>query len=80
MDAIGTFDNQLEPNTNSGSSAKHRAGRSQKEYKDRESGGKSDRVQFRQMMQDPSTRKWVLLVFWALDRFTSCSFGTPGCL
>jgi len=40
------------------------------EYEDHESGGKSDRRQFRQMLRDASTRKWDLLVFWALDRFT----------
>ena len=40
------------------------------EYEDHDSGGKSDRRQFRQMLQDASTRKWDLVVFWALDRFT----------
>jgi DNA invertase Pin-like site-specific DNA recombinase len=29
-----------------------------------------DRSAFRQMMYDASIRKWDLLVFWSLDRFT----------
>lgn len=41
-----------------------------REYQDHETGGKSDRAQFRQMLRDASTRKWDLLLFWALDRFT----------
>jgi Resolvase, N terminal domain len=40
------------------------------EYEDHESGNRSDRTQFRQMLQDASTRKWDLPVFWALDRFS----------
>ncbi len=40
------------------------------EYEDHESGNRADRTQFRQMLQDASTRKWDLLVFWAMDRFT----------
>jgi DNA invertase Pin-like site-specific DNA recombinase len=40
------------------------------EYEDHETGSKSDRAQFPQMMSDASTRKWDLLVFWSLDRFT----------
>jgi DNA invertase Pin-like site-specific DNA recombinase len=40
------------------------------EYEDHESGGKSDRGQFRRMMLDASSRKWDPLVFWSLDRFT----------
>jgi DNA invertase Pin-like site-specific DNA recombinase len=40
------------------------------EYEDYESGSKADRVQFRQMLQDAGKRKWDLLVFWSLDRFT----------
>ena len=39
-----------------------------REYQDHETGGKSDRAQFRQMLRDASTRKWDLLVFWAPDR------------
>lgn len=38
------------------------------EYEDHESGNRSNRAQFRHMLQDASTRKWDLLVFWALDR------------
>jgi len=41
-----------------------------REYQDHESGSRADRPEFRQMMQDAGTRKWDLLVFWALDRFT----------
>jgi DNA invertase Pin-like site-specific DNA recombinase len=40
------------------------------EYQDNESGSRSDRIQFRQMLADAGRRKWDLLVFWALDRFT----------
>lgn len=40
------------------------------EYEDHETGSKSDRAAFRQMMYDASIRKWDLLVFWSLDRFT----------
>jgi DNA invertase Pin-like site-specific DNA recombinase len=40
------------------------------EYEDHETGSRCDRTQFRQMLQDASTRKWDLLVFWALDRLT----------
>jgi DNA invertase Pin-like site-specific DNA recombinase len=41
-----------------------------REYLDQESGGKSERAQFQAMMRDASTRRWDLLLFWALDRFT----------
>ena len=40
------------------------------EYEDHESGSRSDRTEFRRLMQDATMRKWDLLVFWALDRFT----------
>jgi DNA invertase Pin-like site-specific DNA recombinase len=40
------------------------------EYEDRESGGKADRSQFRAMMADAAQRKFDVLLFWALDRFT----------
>jgi len=40
------------------------------EYTDHESGTKSDRVQFQRMLRDASARKFDLLLFWALDRFT----------
>jgi DNA invertase Pin-like site-specific DNA recombinase len=40
------------------------------EYEDHESGGRSDRIEFRRLLQDASMRKWDLLLFWALDRFT----------
>ena len=40
------------------------------EYEDHESGSRPDRTEFRRLMQDATVRKWDLLVFWALDRFT----------
>jgi DNA invertase Pin-like site-specific DNA recombinase len=40
------------------------------DYEDNESGSRADRIQFRQMLCDAGRRKWDLLVFWALDRFT----------
>ncbi len=40
------------------------------EYRDNEPGSRADRIQFRQMLADAGKRKWDLLVFWALDRFT----------
>jgi DNA invertase Pin-like site-specific DNA recombinase len=40
------------------------------EYRDNESGSRADRIQFRQMLADAGKRKWELLGFWALDRFT----------
>lgn len=41
-----------------------------REYTDYESGSKSDRVQFRQMFEDASRRKFDLVLFWALDRLS----------
>jgi len=41
-----------------------------REYLDQESGGKSEHAQFQAMMRAASTRRWDLLLFWALDRFT----------
>jgi DNA invertase Pin-like site-specific DNA recombinase len=47
-----------------------------KEYQDHESAGpltdgkSDDRSQFKQMMADAQRRKFDVLVFWALDRFT----------
>jgi DNA invertase Pin-like site-specific DNA recombinase len=40
------------------------------EYEDHESGGKADRAQFRAMMTDAARRRFDVLVFWALDRFS----------
>jgi DNA invertase Pin-like site-specific DNA recombinase len=40
------------------------------EYEDHETGSKSDRAQFQQMIRDASTRNWDVLVFWSLDRLT----------
>jgi DNA invertase Pin-like site-specific DNA recombinase len=41
-----------------------------REYCDHESGGKADRKEFQQMFADASRRKFDLLLFWALDRFS----------
>jgi len=40
------------------------------EYVDRESGAKSDRAEFQRMFADASTRKFDLVLFWALDRLS----------
>lgn len=39
-------------------------------YVDQESGSTSDRVQFQRMFVDASKRKFDLVLFWALDRFS----------
>jgi DNA invertase Pin-like site-specific DNA recombinase len=41
-----------------------------REYVDYESGAKAERVEFQQMFQDASRRKFDLLLFWALDRLS----------
>lgn len=40
------------------------------EYIDRASGKTADRPQFRRLFEDAGKRKFDLVVFWALDRFT----------
>jgi DNA invertase Pin-like site-specific DNA recombinase len=40
------------------------------EYIDEESGGKSDRTGFQRMWRDASQRRFDVLLFWALDRFS----------
>jgi DNA invertase Pin-like site-specific DNA recombinase len=40
------------------------------EYTDQESGGKSDRPAFIQLFSDAAKRKFDLLLFWSLDRFS----------
>ncbi|MCG3165155.1 MAG: DNA-invertase hin [Bacteroidia bacterium] len=40
------------------------------EYMDEVSGGTSDRPAFKKMFADASKRKWDLVLFWSLDRFT----------
>jgi len=40
------------------------------EYEDHESGGKADRAEFRTMMTDATRRRFDVIVFWALDRFS----------
>jgi DNA invertase Pin-like site-specific DNA recombinase len=41
-----------------------------REYCDHESGSKSDRAEFQEMFGDASRRKFDLVVFWSLDRFS----------
>ena len=40
------------------------------EYTDYESGSKADRVAFKRMFADAAQRKFDLVLFWALDRFS----------
>jgi len=40
------------------------------EYVDHESGGKADRPQFRRLFDDAHQRKFDMVLFWALDRFS----------
>jgi len=41
------------------------------EYVDEESGAKSDRAGFQRMWHDAAQRRFDVLLFWALDRFSS---------
>ena len=41
-----------------------------KEYIDEESGGNPNRVSFQQLFTDAKKRKYDLLLFWSLDRFS----------
>ncbi|OUJ69128.1 resolvase [Hymenobacter crusticola] len=41
-----------------------------KEYTDQESGGKADRPQFQKLFQDAHQRRFNVVLFWALDRFS----------
>ena len=41
-----------------------------REYEDHESGGRADRAEFQAMLLDAAQRRFDLLLFWALDRFT----------
>jgi DNA invertase Pin-like site-specific DNA recombinase len=41
-----------------------------KEYVDEESGGKAARTGFQQMWRDAAERRFDVLLFWALDRFS----------
>jgi DNA invertase Pin-like site-specific DNA recombinase len=45
-------------------------GRIVHEYVDRTSGKTADRPQFRRMYEDASKRKFDLVLFWSLDRFS----------
>jgi DNA invertase Pin-like site-specific DNA recombinase len=40
------------------------------EYIDRETGAKADRTEFQRMLADASKRKFDLLLFWSIDRFS----------
>ena len=40
------------------------------EYTDYESGSKADRIAFKRMFADAAQRKFDLVLFWALDRFS----------
>jgi DNA invertase Pin-like site-specific DNA recombinase len=40
------------------------------EYVDQESGGAADRPEFRRLFEDAHRRKFDLVLFWALDRFS----------
>jgi DNA invertase Pin-like site-specific DNA recombinase len=40
------------------------------EYEDHESGGKPDRAQFKAMMLHAAQRRFDVVLFWALDRFS----------
>jgi DNA invertase Pin-like site-specific DNA recombinase len=40
------------------------------EYIDRESGAKSDRIEFQRLFEDASRRRFDLLLFWSLDRLS----------
>jgi DNA invertase Pin-like site-specific DNA recombinase len=41
-----------------------------KEYIDHESGGRADRREFKKLLDDAAQRRFDLVLFWALDRFT----------
>jgi len=41
-----------------------------REYEDHESGGKSERIAFQQMLRDAAARGFDILFFWSLDRLT----------
>ena len=40
------------------------------EYVDRASGKRSDREQFQKLFEDASQRKFDVVLFWSLDRFS----------
>ena len=41
-----------------------------REYVDHDSGSRSDRIEFRRLFDDASRRKFDVVLFWSLDRFT----------
>lgn len=40
------------------------------EFEDHDSGGKADRIQFQVMLADAAQRRFDVVLFWALDRFS----------
>lgn len=40
------------------------------EYEDHETGSRADRINFQALMKDASQRRFDVVLFWALDRFT----------
>jgi DNA invertase Pin-like site-specific DNA recombinase len=40
------------------------------EYEDHDSGGRADNAQFQRMLADASQRRFDVILFWALDRFS----------
>ena len=40
------------------------------EYTDRVTGSKADRIAFQQLFEDARLKKFDLVLFWALDRFS----------
>jgi DNA invertase Pin-like site-specific DNA recombinase len=41
-----------------------------REYEDHDSGGKSERTAFQEMLRDAAARRFDVLFFWSLDRLT----------
>ncbi|MBO3272239.1 recombinase family protein [Hymenobacter defluvii] len=42
----------------------------QKEYVEEESGGTGNRAEFRQLFEDAHRRRFDMVLFWSLDRFS----------
>ena len=41
-----------------------------REYRDQESGGTAERPQFQQLLADAHQRRFDVVLFWSLDRFS----------
>ena len=41
-----------------------------REYRDQESGGTAERPQFQQLLLDAHQRRFDVVLFWSLDRFS----------